>query len=589
MNYFRKSENDRSVGGSGNQGIRPVSPNPFEAATYCYKSFSRIPLSSAPTDCYIEVEPGLLLQGPLENSTNKTCNSTYDLVPFTSSLRKKLCIRQVTYILSYTKWIGDMPSGLSFLPSVIGILVSGICMSEDSIVAAALAFRTFVMICWVEERIVGGSIEGSVVHIQGVRTVIIRPSGAISSSGLEMLMVGQGRGCRGDAAGVEVRSEWVEGWLGWFVGCDVGSVVGCVGGWCYGAWVCWEGFVRDGWGLVWVVKVVGVVSADVGVVGWVVVVMGLVGCWVWRLGVMCGGVVFVGVAGGGWSYGLRWCSFWVREGVLVGWWVWARWMMECWGLCRGVGIGVGYLCGFGGGGWCGDGGGCGVVCMNWECVAGFGGVDGGGVLVWGGCVCGFSGGYGWLGRRGWGVRFGCVTGIVGVVEGCGGYGWGRWWGVGRVGGGGCAEVCAVAWCGWGGWSALCGLGLCGGMGVRVGGDVVGCRAGGVVVSGHVVMWVWWVVWIGGVGGGVGVGLRGGGGDGCGWFVCWWGVVVDLWGGWGSGWSWVGWVGVGSHLFNLGETSEKLEMVARMIAAIENPQDIIVQSARRYGQRAVSKL
>ncbi|GKA17791.1 hypothetical protein Tco_0697628 [Tanacetum coccineum] len=83
---------------------------------------------------------------------------------------------------AYTKWIGGALSGLSFLPSVIGILVSGISMSEDSAVAAAL--RTFVMICWVEERIVEGSIEGSVVHIQGVRTVIIRPSGAISSYGL---------------------------------------------------------------------------------------------------------------------------------------------------------------------------------------------------------------------------------------------------------------------------------------------------------------------------------------------------------------------------------------------------------------------
>ncbi|GJR48113.1 hypothetical protein Tco_1316216 [Tanacetum coccineum] len=57
-------------------------------------------------------------------------------------------------------------------------------MSEDSAVVVALAFRTFVMICWVEERIVGSSIEGSVVHIQGVTTIIIRPSGAISSCGL---------------------------------------------------------------------------------------------------------------------------------------------------------------------------------------------------------------------------------------------------------------------------------------------------------------------------------------------------------------------------------------------------------------------
>ncbi|GKC61067.1 40S ribosomal protein SA-like protein, partial [Tanacetum coccineum] len=41
-----------------------------------------------------------------------------------------------------------------------------------------------------------------------------------------------------------------------------------------------------------------------------------------------------------------------------------------------------------------------------------------------------------------------------------------------------------------------------------------------------------------------------------------------------------------YLFNLGKTLEKIEMTARVIAAIENPQDIIVQSARPYGQRAV---
>nr|GEY09621.1 40S ribosomal protein SA-like [Tanacetum cinerariifolium] len=43
-----------------------------------------------------------------------------------------------------------------------------------------------------------------------------------------------------------------------------------------------------------------------------------------------------------------------------------------------------------------------------------------------------------------------------------------------------------------------------------------------------------------------------------------------------------------YLFNLGKTLEKIEMAARVIAAIENPQDIIVQSARPYGQRAVLK-
>ncbi|GKG22734.1 40S ribosomal protein SA-like protein, partial [Tanacetum coccineum] len=43
-----------------------------------------------------------------------------------------------------------------------------------------------------------------------------------------------------------------------------------------------------------------------------------------------------------------------------------------------------------------------------------------------------------------------------------------------------------------------------------------------------------------------------------------------------------------YLFNIGKTLEKIEMVARVIYTIENPQDIIVQSARPYGQRAVLK-
>lgn len=45
---------------------------------------------------------------------------------------------------------------------------------------------------------------------------------------------------------------------------------------------------------------------------------------------------------------------------------------------------------------------------------------------------------------------------------------------------------------------------------------------------------------------------------------------------------------GIYIINLGKTWEKLQMAARVIAAIENPQDIIVQSARPYGQRAVLK-
>ncbi len=45
---------------------------------------------------------------------------------------------------------------------------------------------------------------------------------------------------------------------------------------------------------------------------------------------------------------------------------------------------------------------------------------------------------------------------------------------------------------------------------------------------------------------------------------------------------------GIYVFNLGRTWEKLQLAARIIVAIENPQDIIAISARPYGQRAVLK-
>ena len=45
---------------------------------------------------------------------------------------------------------------------------------------------------------------------------------------------------------------------------------------------------------------------------------------------------------------------------------------------------------------------------------------------------------------------------------------------------------------------------------------------------------------------------------------------------------------GVFVFNLGKTWEKLQMAARVIVAIENPQDICAISARPYGQRAVLK-
>eukprot|EP01062_Namystynia_karyoxenos_P084343 TRINITY_DN989_c0_g1_i2.p2 TRINITY_DN989_c0_g1~~TRINITY_DN989_c0_g1_i2.p2 ORF type:complete len:263 (+),score=115.31 TRINITY_DN989_c0_g1_i2:94-882(+) len=45
---------------------------------------------------------------------------------------------------------------------------------------------------------------------------------------------------------------------------------------------------------------------------------------------------------------------------------------------------------------------------------------------------------------------------------------------------------------------------------------------------------------------------------------------------------------GIHVINLHMTWEKIMLAARIIVAIENPQDVVVISARPYGQRAVLK-
>merc|ERR1711985_13831 len=45
---------------------------------------------------------------------------------------------------------------------------------------------------------------------------------------------------------------------------------------------------------------------------------------------------------------------------------------------------------------------------------------------------------------------------------------------------------------------------------------------------------------------------------------------------------------GTYLINLGETFEKLQLAARIIAAIENPEDILVQSIGPYGEGAAKK-
>lgn len=45
---------------------------------------------------------------------------------------------------------------------------------------------------------------------------------------------------------------------------------------------------------------------------------------------------------------------------------------------------------------------------------------------------------------------------------------------------------------------------------------------------------------------------------------------------------------GVHILNIGKTWEKLMLAARVIVAIENPEDVIAISARPYGMRATLK-
>lgn len=45
---------------------------------------------------------------------------------------------------------------------------------------------------------------------------------------------------------------------------------------------------------------------------------------------------------------------------------------------------------------------------------------------------------------------------------------------------------------------------------------------------------------------------------------------------------------GVHVINIGKTWEKIVLAARILATIENPNDVAVISARPYGHRAVLK-
>jgi small subunit ribosomal protein SAe len=45
---------------------------------------------------------------------------------------------------------------------------------------------------------------------------------------------------------------------------------------------------------------------------------------------------------------------------------------------------------------------------------------------------------------------------------------------------------------------------------------------------------------------------------------------------------------GIHILNIGETWKKIQLAARIIVAVENPEDVMAMSARPYAQRAVLK-
>lgn len=45
---------------------------------------------------------------------------------------------------------------------------------------------------------------------------------------------------------------------------------------------------------------------------------------------------------------------------------------------------------------------------------------------------------------------------------------------------------------------------------------------------------------------------------------------------------------GLHILNIGKTWEKIMLAARVIVAIENPEDVVAISARPWGMRAVLK-
>ncbi|KAG8388644.1 hypothetical protein BUALT_Bualt02G0146800 [Buddleja alternifolia] len=74
-------------------------------------------------------------------------------LPHQPQLLQTVCL----IIGAYSKWLDAAPSGLSFLPSLIDILVTGMSISEDTAAAAALAFRHICDDC---KKKLCGSLDG---------------------------------------------------------------------------------------------------------------------------------------------------------------------------------------------------------------------------------------------------------------------------------------------------------------------------------------------------------------------------------------------------------------------------------------------
>ncbi|KAA8542600.1 hypothetical protein F0562_023752 [Nyssa sinensis] len=91
---------------------------PAEAALYCIRAISDyVSITEA------DVMPQIM--------------SLLPKLPHQLQLLQTVCLT----IGAYSKWLDAASSGLSFLPSIIDILVTGLSMSEDSAAAAALALR----------------------------------------------------------------------------------------------------------------------------------------------------------------------------------------------------------------------------------------------------------------------------------------------------------------------------------------------------------------------------------------------------------------------------------------------------------------